>query len=394
MNKKYNFDQIINRTGSNSYKYDLMEKYFGTSDALPLWVADMDFATPDFIMEAIRKRCEHDILGYTVLQDGWHSSILNWLESNHHWKVNKEELGFVPGVVSGIAFLLQCFTNVGDKVLIQTPVYPPFFKVPEKNKRTVVINELIYTNGRFEIDFSDFEAKASNGCKVFILCSPHNPGGRIWTPEELRRMLEICRKYDLLVISDEIHADLALPGHKHCPAANLTPKSEARIVTLMAASKTFNIPGLSSSFFIIQDKKTRDQFIDFLDKADLSNGNLFAFIAPQAAYENGREWLGQLTDYLQNNVDFVDSYLKINIPKIKACIPQASFLIWLDCRALDMSNKELQHFFLHDAKIALNPGASFGMGGDGFMRLNIGCPKEVLLEALTRLKRAFDSLKS
>ena len=394
MQKKYDFDTILDRSGSSSYKYDLMEKYFGTQDALALWVADMDFATPDFIMESIRKRCEHEVLGYTVVQDGWYSSIQNWLKKKHGWDVKREELGFVPGIVSGIAFFIQCFTNEGDKILIQTPVYPPFFNVPKKNNREVVVNQLVFNNGKLEIDFEDFEAKAASGCKAFILCSPHNPGGRVWTEEELSKMLQICSKYDLLVISDEIHADLALPGFKHHPAANLPLQSTPRIVTLMAASKSFNIPGLSSSFYIIRDERIRKEFIDFLDKAELSNGSLFAFIAPQAAYEKGEDWLRQLTEYLQDNVAYVDHFLQAHIPDIKASIPEASFLIWLDCRALNLDSKDLQNLFLKEAKLALNPGVSFGAGGEGFMRLNIGCPRVVLCEAMGRLKKAYESLNS
>lgn len=390
MQKIYDFNSIIDRTGSSSYKYDLMEKYFGTKDALALWVADMDLPTPDFIMDAIRKRCEHEILGYTVVQDGWYTSIINWLDKQHGWKIDRSELGFVPGIVSGIAFSIQCFTNEGDKILIQTPVYPPFFNVPKKNHREVVINQLEFKDGRMEINFEDFETKAASGCKAFILCSPHNPGGRIWTVDELQKMLEICAKYDLLVISDEIHADLALPGFKHHPTAIIPTNKKPRIVTLMAASKTFNIPGLSSSFFIIQDKKIREQFIDFLDKAELSNGSLFAFLAPQAAYEKGENWLQQLKEYLQGNIDYIDHFLLENIPKIKVCRPEASFLVWLDCRSLNMDQKALQAFFLEEAKLALNPGFSFGAGGEGFMRLNIGCSRQILCEAMFRLKAAFE----
>ena len=301
-------------------------------------------------------------------------------------------MGFVPGIVSGIAFAVQCFTRPDDKILIQAPVYPPFMFIPKHNDRKLLINELLLINGRFEIDFDDFEAKAADNCKMFILCSPHNPGGRIWTKEELSRMLDICERNHILVVTDEIHADLTLPGFTHYPAAPLKPSAE--IITLMAPSKTFNMAGLSSSFYVIQNPELRAKFVNFLNRAELSNGNIFAFVAPQAAYENGENWLHQLSEYLQDNVDFVDNYLKQNIPAIKACRPEASFLIWLDCRELDMSPAALKNFFIFEARLALNPGPAFGLGGDGFMRLNIGCAREILREAMIRLKTAVDSHKS
>ncbi|HET9570756.1 MAG TPA: PatB family C-S lyase [Bacteroidales bacterium] len=390
--KTYDFDAIIDRKGSNCVKHDRVGKDFGTEDVLPLWVADMDFATPDFVINAIRERCNHEVLGYPIVQEGWYTSIQKWLQKRYHWTVQKEEMGFVPGIVSGIAFTIQCFTQPGDNILIQTPVYPPFMFVPRHNDCKLLINELTLINGRFEIDFEDFEAKAADHCKMFILCSPHNPGGRIWTKQELSRMLEICEKHHVLVVTDEIHADLTLPGFKHFPAATLHPT--AKIITLMAPSKTFNMAGLSSSFYVIQNKELRTKFIHFLNRAELSNGNIFAFVAPQAAYENGEDWLRQLSEYLQENVNYVDDFLKKNIPAIKACRPEASFLIWLDCRELGMDPKTLKNFFIYDARLALNPGPSFGQGGDGFMRLNIGCAREILREAMIRLKTAVDSLKS
>ncbi|MDD4923192.1 MAG: PatB family C-S lyase, partial [Bacteroidales bacterium] len=356
--------------------------------------ADMDFATPDFILEAIQKRTEHGILGYSLAPEGWFNAIHAWLKKRYHWNVSAQETGFLPGIVSGIAFLIQCFTNPGDKILIQTPVYPPFFYIPSKNGREVVINPLKYENGHLEIDFDDFEAKAASGCKMFILCSPHNPGGRIWTKEELQKMAGICKKYGLIIVSDEIHADLTLPGQVHTPIGTLPPEICDNVITLMAPSKTFNIPGLGSSFYVIQNQELRSKFHKFLNKAELSNGNIFAFIAAEAAYENGEEWLNQLTQYLQENVDYVDQFLKKHLPQIKACIPQASFLLWLDCRELSMSPGELHQFFITKAKLGLNPGYSFGQGGEGFMRLNIGCTRDTLYQAMDQLKTAADELFS
>jgi len=394
MPKHYSFDTPINRTDSNCIKYDRIQKEFGTKDIIPLWVADMDFETPDFIMEAIRKRCEHEVLGYPMVPEGWFNAIHAWVKKKYDWNITSQETGFLPGIVSGIAFVVQCFTEPGDKILIQTPVYPPFIHIPKKNNRELVINTLNYENGRFEIDFEDFEVKAASGCKLFILCSPHNPGGRIWSKEELLKMSEICHRHQIIIVSDEIHADLSLPGQKHYPLGTLSKGVTDQIITLMAPSKTFNMPGLSSSFYIIQNPDLRTKFKHFLDGAELSNGSIFAFTAAQAAYEHGEFWLDQLKKYLQDNINYVDSYLKENIPQIKACIPQASFLIWLDCRDLSMNPDELKRFFIEKARLGLNAGSSFGAGGEGFMRLNIGCTRETLCQAMNQLKTAMGELFS
>lgn len=394
MSKQYSFDTPINRVGTNCVKHDRVVKEFGSKDVIPLWVADMDFATPDFIMDAIRHRCDHEVMGYPLTPEGWFNSIHAWLKRRYDWNVSSQETGFLPGIVAGVAFVVRCFTNPGDKILIQTPVYPPFFHIPRKNNREVVINPLRFEKDRFEIDFEDFELKAASGCKLFILCSPHNPGGRIWTKDELLRMTEICKRYNITIVSDEIHADLALPGQKHVPLATLVSDNDVKIITLMAPSKTFNMPGLGSSFYVIQHPELRSVFKHYLDGGELSNGNIFAFTAAQAAYEHGEEWLDQLTQYLQENIDFIDAFLKKNIPQIKACIPQASFLIWLDCRELPFNPEELHQFFIQKAKLGLNPGYSFGTGGEGFMRLNVGCTRETLHRAMIQLKTAVDELLS
>ncbi|MCE5174821.1 MAG: PatB family C-S lyase [Bacteroidales bacterium] len=392
--KQYSFDKNIDRNHSNCLKYDSAKEEFGTTDIMPMWIADMDFATPDFILEAIRKRTEHEVLGYSLIPEGWSKAIHSWLQKRYQWNVSPKEMGFVPGIVAGIAFLIQCFTKPGEKVLIQSPVYPPFHNVPTKNGRKLVINPLLYKNGQWEIDFEDFEVKAASGCKMFILCSPHNPGGRIWTKEELLKMISICEKYGIIIVSDEIHADLALPGHTHATLGSLSSKKQEKIITLMAPSKTFNMPGLSSSFYVIQNQELLTKFQRFMDNAELSHGNIFAFTAAQAAYENGEDWLRQSMEYIQGNIDFVDQFLKKNIPQIKECVPQASFLVWLDCRDLKMSPKDLQNFFITKAKLGLNAGNSFGKGGEGFMRMNVGCTRDSLQKAMNQLKTAVDELFS
>lgn len=391
--REYTFDVPVDRTGSDSLKYDKLLNVFGTKDVMPLWVADMDLPTPDFIMEALRKRCEHPVLGYTLLPKGWFASVQNWMAKRYDWRLSAHDMGFIPGVVSGMAFAIQCFTQPGDNVLIQTPVYPPFFNVPQKNNRKVVTNTLKVVDGKLEIDFEDFEAKAA-GCKLFLLCSPHNPGGRIWTLEELLHIAEICRRHDVLVVSDEIHADLALPGQTHLPFGKVTDALSDRVLTLMAPSKAFNIPGLCSSFYMVEHPDIRAEYRRFLEASEVASGNIFAYIATQVAYEEGADWLRQLTGYLQENIRFVDGFLREHVPQIKACIPQASFLIWLDCRELGFSPERLQRFFVENAKLGLNAGHSFGSGGEGFMRINIGCSRSILDKAMRQLKTAVDELDS
>lgn len=382
------FDRIIDRKGTDCVKHDRILKDFGTTDIIPMWVADMDFASPDFILEAIKERCDHGILGYTMIPKEWYFSITSWLKRRYDWEIDSRELGFIPGIVSGIALAIQCFTKPGDKILIQTPVYPPFMFLPKNNDRETVINKLLYENGNFSIDFEDFEIKASSGCKIFILCSPHNPGGRIWTEFELNKMAEICLRHNIIIISDEIHADLALPGRKHIPLASINPEIASNVITLMAPSKTFNIPGLSSSFCIINNKNLRKQFHDYLELAELSSGNIFAITAAIAAYKYGDEWLDLLKVYLNKNIEYVNDFVNKNIPEIEVCIPQASYLIWLDCRKLKLSDEKLKHFFIQKAKLGLNPGISFGPGGEGFMRMNIGCTFDTVQKAMFQLKTA------
>jgi len=388
MTSRPDFDRIIERHNSNSYKYDKLRETFGTTDLLPMWVADMDFASPDFILDAIRARCDHGILGYTLTPKTWSDAITSWLYRRHGWTVEGTQLGFIPGIVSGLALAIQCFTQPGDKVLVQSPVYPPFLHLPVNNGRELVTNSLVFDGQQFQIDFDDFERKAAD-CKLFILCNPHNPGGRVWSVNELERMCEICVRNGVLIVSDEIHIDLTLPGYTSHSPGSFTPEIASQVITLMAPSKTFNIPGLSSSFYVIQNDRLRKQFKAYLDKAELGMGNLFAILAAQAAFEHGDAWLDQLLAYLANNIAYIDNALKADMPRIKACIPQASYLIWLDCRELGLDDEALNAFFIKEAKLGLNPGTSFGVEGSGFMRMNIGCPKATVELAMNQLKAAY-----
>ena len=336
---KYNFDEIIERRGTNSVKWDGVKNIWGRDDLLPMWVADMDFRTPPFVMDALRKRLEHEVLGYTFACEEWYNSICTWLHDRHQWDISREMLTFVPGIVRGQAFALQCFTNPGDKVMVMTPVYHPFFLVTERMGREVVYSPLELQDGQYHINFERFR-KDLQGCKVLILCNPHNPGGRVWTAEELKEIAAICYNNGTFVISDEIHADLTLPPYKHYPFATV------------------------------------------------SEGHLLAYIGAAAAYMHGAEWLEQMLDYIKENIDFTEEYLKEHIPGIGMIRPQASYLVFLDCRALGLTQKELTRLFAEKAHLALNDGTMFGQPGEGFMRLNIGCPRSVLKQALQQLREA------
>lgn len=390
----YNFDEIIDRHNTGAIKIEKLKALFGTDDLIPLWVADMDFRTPEFITDSIVKRLEHPILGYTTACEDYFQSVLSWIELHHNWKVDRQWLGFLPGIVPGLAFAVNAFTQPNDDVIVQPPVYPPFMNVPMKNDRKVVFNPLKEVNGRFEMDFDDFERKITGRTRLFLLCNPQNPGGRAWDKETLARIAEICYKHGILVVSDEIHSDMAMPGYEHTPFATVSELAEQNSITYMAPSKTFNMAGLISSSYIIPNNIIRKKFSEFLENSELANGNIFAYIAARAAYKNGEEWLKQLINYIQGNIDYVVDFLNKNVPQIKPMIPEASFLIWLDCRGLNMDTNQLQDFMVTKAKLGLNKGTMFGPGGEKHLRLNVGCPRSVLEEAMSNLKRAVDELSS
>lgn len=388
MNTKYDFDQIIDRSNTNSIKVDALERVFGSKDVIPLWVADMDFLSPPEITEGLKKRVEHGIFGYVEPGEQYFSFIINWLKKRHDWFVNKENITFIPGVVKGFAFAIDVFTNDNDKIIIQPPVYPPFKGTTEDLNREIVTNPLIFEDGQYSMDFDNLRQVAKTGCKMLILCNPQNPSGRIWTKDELSELAEICFDNDIIVISDEIHSDLALPGNKHVPFATVSEKAAQNNITLMAPSKTFNIAGIVSSFAVVENEDLRKKYFDYLLARQLNEGTIFGYLAAQYAYEYGDEWLDQAIEYIQKNIDFVDDFLKNHIPQIKVIRPEASFLIWLDCRDLNLSQSELENFFIHKARLGLNSGTMFGKEGEGFMRLNVGCSRITLEKALDNLKKA------
>ena len=389
--KKYNFNEIIDRQGTDSLKVDALKERYGRNDLIGLWVADMDFKTGDFITDAIIKRCKNSILGYSVPPKSYFDSIVQWVEKRHEWKIQKEWISYIPGVVKGIAFAIQCFTKPHDKIIIQPPVYHPFRLITSMHRRVVVNNPLLEKNGKYRMDLDGLRKVIDKDCKLLILSNPHNPIGITWDQETLEELADICYKRFIMVISDEIHSDMALFGHKYTPFATVSPKAALNSITLMSPSKSFNMPGVVTAYSIIPDQEIRKNYQEFLRASELDEGSVFSYTATQAAYEKGSSWMGQMIKYVENNIMFVDKYLKENIPQIKAIIPEASFLIWLDCRDLKLKQYELVFLFVNWARLALNNGVMFGVEGEGFMRMNVGTPRPILEQALYQLKEAIDS---
>lgn len=384
----YDFDKIINRKGTSSVKWDYLDRVFGNSGVMPMWVADMDFEAPQPVIDAVVKRARHGVYGYTNRSDAFYASIAGWTEKRHGWHVERDWISACPGVVPAISLNILSFTEPGDKVLVQSPVYHPFFSSIEDNGRVIVNNRLKQEGGRYVMDYEDLDAKLGSGVKVMILCSPHNPVGRVWSREELTRVGELCVKHNVILISDEIHSDLIYSGNVHTPTASLSEELAQRTVTCLAPSKTFNIAGLSTSIAIIPNRELHQKFNSTVKSIGIEMSNLFGITALEAAYTHGAEWLDQLLVYLEGNVDFLLDYFKSSIPRIKVYKPEGTYLMWLDCRELGMAQKDLVSFFIHKAQVGLNDGAAFGAGGEGFMRMNIACPRSVLEEGLRRIEKA------
>lgn len=387
---KYNFDEIIDRNGTNAVKVERCKVLFGTEEVLPLWVADMDFRTPDFITDAIRERLNHPLLGYTITPKEYFPTMIKWIYEHHGWEVKPTQIGFVPGVVPGLSYAVQCFTEKGDEVIVQPPVYYPFFNSIAKNGRVIVHNQLVEVDGKYEMDWEDLESKFTEKTKLFILCNPHNPGGRVWTREELEKLAGICEKHNVLVVSDEIHADMILPGNTpHTPFATVSEWAENHSITYMAMTKVFNMPALISSLFIVPNRELFNHLNDYLGVSEQNQGNIFAFIGALAAVEQGEEWRVQMLDYVQANIEYVDSYLKANVPQVKAMVPEASFLVWLDCADLGFTDTDELHKFISlEAGLGLNKGTIFGPGGEQHVRLNVATPRANLEQAMAQLAEA------
>lgn len=386
----YNFDEIISRRHTDCLKYDGCEYIYGTHDILPMWVADMDLKTPDFIIEALQKRIEHPVLGYFYHSEAFYHAIIQWMEKRHQWHIQQKWICFSPGIVSALAVIVQTFTQTGDTVIVQTPVYHPFYQVVENQGRKIIRNPLKIKDDHFEADYEDLENKLKTGIKLMIISNPHNPVGKCWKPEELQKTAELCLKYHCLLVSDEIHSDLMMSGYKHTVTASLSPEIAANTITCMAPSKTFNLAGLSSSEVIISNPVLRQQFKKTIDDSlHINLGNIFGDIALEAAYRCGETWLEELKIYLTENVRYTKTYIAEHFPLLKTYQHEATYLLWVDFTALNISHQELWNTLIHKAKLGFNDGAIFGKEGEKFMRINLACPKSTVTEAMKRLQMIF-----
>lgn len=388
--KTYDFDKVTERKGTGAIKTDALGKVYGKDDLIPLWVADMDFETPDFIVEALKKRMEHPIFGYTALPENYWETVSTWIEERHGWKTQCSWMTFIPGIVKGIGMAVNALLEKDEKVIIQPPVYHPFRLIPQKNGREVVFNPLRQMkDGTYEMDFENLEAVCDEKCRMLILSNPHNPAGIVWSRETLEKLAEFCHSRKIIVVSDEIHCDMALFGNKHIPFACVSEKAAQCSITFGAPSKTFNIAGIVSSYAIVPDEKLRERFFRWLEASELSAAHLFAPIATMAAFNNGEEWRQQMLRYIEGNIRFIEDFCAENLPHIKPLRPQASFLVWLDCRGLGLGHDELIDLFVNKAGLALNDGEMFSPGGEGFMRLNVGTSRKNLEQAMNRLQMTY-----
>ncbi|MFD2215848.1 MalY/PatB family protein [Metabacillus endolithicus] len=384
------FDQVINRKKTDSVKWDYTKRIFGVEDVLPMWVADMDFQAPEEVIDALHTRVDHGIFGYTMPGSKMEDAVTNWLKSRHSWEIDPKTITYSPGIVTAISMAIHAFTTSEDKIVVQPPVYYPFFEIAQKHKREVLYNQLLLNeNFRYEIDFIDLEEKLSDErTKLFILCNPHNPSGRVWSKEELTKIGNLCIKHNVLIISDDIHSDLLLFGNQYTPIASIQKDIANQTITCIAPSKTFNLAGLQASILLIPNDSLKRRYNEVQQLFGVMGINTLGADAMQAAYEQGSNWLDELIQYLQENVLLIEEYLMNHLPQVKIMRPESTYLVWIDVRSLNKSDKELQELLLNKGKLALHIGSKFGENGEGFLRMNIACPKETLLDGLNRLKIA------
>jgi len=391
---KYNFDEIIERKGTDCIKWDYIGERFGKEDIVPMWVADMDFKAPPAVVDALVERAAHGIYGYTGKTDQFFDSIVRWNERRFGWKTKKEWYTGTPGVVPALIFSILAFSHPGDEIIVQTPVYYPFFNAIEKNGRKIVENPLIYENGKYLMDFEDLKKKISKRTRIIILCSPHNPVGRVWKKEELQKFGELCLENGILIISDEIHCDLVYGENRHIPFANISKEFSDNSITLMAPSKTFNIAGLHTSVSVIPNEEIRNKFEIVLENLGLFGNSLFGIEAFRVAYNEGEEWLEQLKEYVYDNYIHLKDFLKNETPLLKVTELEGTYLSWIDCQELNMTDEQLDDFFLYKVKVGLNAGPIFGKNGSGFQRINLACPKSTLNKMLENLKNVYTEITS
>ena len=390
--RHYDFDKVIDRRGSGAIKVDAVQKVFGKDGLTPMWVADMDFETPEFIVDALKQRLEHPVFGYTAEPEDFRPAIMDWIYEHHGWRIESGWISYIPGIVKGIGMAINALLNKEDKIIIQPPVYHPFRLVPQKNGHEVVCNPLKeMPGGGYEIDFENLETVCDEHCKMLILSNPHNPAGIVWSRETLEKLADFCYEKGLVVISDEIHCDMALFGNKHIPFASVSEKAAACSITFGAPSKTFNIAGIVCSYSIVPDENLRKKFYGWLEANEFGAAPMFSPIATIAAFRKGEEWRKQMLNYIESNIELVESFCKERIPQVKPLRPQTSFLIWLDCRGLGLDHDTLNSLFIDKANLALNDGEMFNPGGNGFMRLNIGTSRQVIEDALISLEKAINN---
>ena len=391
---KYNFDEVIDRSGNRAAKYDERRKNFGTDDVIPLWIADMDFRTAQPIIDACKAKAEEGIWGYTSRPDSYFEAYASWQKRRNGWSIDTSLCSWSLGVVPALAALIKLFTGPNDKVLIQPPVYPEFYEVTEMVGRRVAENNMVQTENGWEVDFEDFERKAKDPLvKMFILCSPHNPLGKVWAREELERMLDICFANGVLVVSDEIHSDLIFHGKKHIPTAMVSEEAKSRVISCISGTKTFNLAGLQASTTVFPNMELKQIFDHYWSAMDIHRNNAFSSVAMEAAFNEGEEWLEQVLEYISGNFDYIQDYCAKYIPEIKPSVPDATYLVWLDCRALGMDDETLKEFMIRKAKLGMNPGSSFTRSLTGFMRLNAACPRPVIKKAMEQLRDAVSDLR-
>lgn len=388
---KYDFDTVVDRSKNNAAKYDERIKKFGTDKVIPLWIADMDFKSPQPVIDALTARAQEGIWGYTSRPASYFEAICNWQQRRHGWTIDRSLVSWSLGVVPALSMLVKLFTPEGSKVLIQTPVYGEFYDVTEAWNRTVVENQLVEKDGKWTVDWEDFEAKLPQ-VSMFLLCSPHNPLGIVWTREELTRMTDLCRKYGVLMVSDEIHSDLVFHGKNHIPTASLSEQVAGEVISCISGTKTFNLAGLQASTTVFPNMRMKELYDKAWMNMDIHRNNAFSLTAMEAAFNEGEEWLDQLLEYIDGNFNFIRDYCAAHIPQIKPNLPDATYLVWLDCQELGMTNEELRRFMIEKAGLGLNEGWSFGRSLNGFMRLNAACSRKVLEQAMKQLEEAVKAL--
>jgi cystathionine beta-lyase len=385
---QYNFDIQPDRKDTNCFKHDALKTVFNAGDVTPLWVADMDFEAPDFIKNAVAERAKHPVYGYTFFSDDFYKSVIDWMQNRHNYSMKTSWLNVTPGVVTGISVAIMALTNPDDQIIIQSPVYYPFYDLVKANNRELVINNLCNKSGSYKIDIDDLKSKITDKTKMIIISNPHNPVGRVWTKDELKALVDVCEEHNIMIIADEIHCDITYGNNKYTPIAEINNYARDNSITFIAPSKTFNIAGLSTSICSIPSETIREQFTTLKNRLHFDTGNVFGTVAFEAAYKQGNEWLNQILDYLNKSAEMVSSMFAEHLPEVKVYDLEGTYLMWLDFSALNISDDDLNKLMVEKAKVGLSQGISFGENGTGFMRMNIGSPRTVIEDAVNRIIKA------